>query len=151
MTTLAYAANANMLDRLGAAAAGPLADDVARLTLRALQDLKVTISAGSSWVFNDLHTLCDEKGGAKAFTLAQRFLLALPSNLPAPELDIDDDGDVVFDWAGPPDRLMSVALNPDGRITFAARLSANRARHGSDYFSDAIPHEILDLLAQITS
>jgi hypothetical protein len=85
-----------------------------------------------------------------AFTAAQGLLMALPSDIPAPEFDVDNDGDVILDWAGPDSRMFTIAISECGRIHYAARLSATKNRNGSDIFVDAIPREISDLVRAVT-
>ena len=51
--------------------------------------------------------------------LAQRFLAALPSELAAPELAVDPDGEISFDWFGRSGRNFSVSLRSDGRVAIA--------------------------------
>ena len=55
---------------------------------------------------------------SQALMRAQRFLLALPSHLPAPELDVDADGEVALDWVGTGGRMCTVTLRADGRLDY---------------------------------
>jgi len=86
----------------------------------------------------------------RTVTAAQGLLMALPSDIPAPEFDVDNDGDVILDWAGPDSRMFTIAISECGRIHYAARLSATKNRNGSDIFVDAIPREISDLVRAVT-
>jgi hypothetical protein len=120
----------------------------------AVEAMKTGVGAGSSLVFNDLQALAKEHGldvkETPALLLAQQFLLALPSSTPAPELAIDGDGDIVFDWAGSGERMLSVALRGDGTLSYAGRLSATDREHGTKQFVDAIPPQVLDLAHRVT-
>ena len=154
MTALAQSRHVGFLVGLGAPSAGPLAQKLRRITVGAIEALKTGVGAGSSLVFNDLQALAKESGtevkDTPVLMVAQRFLLALPSSTPAPELAIDADGDVVFDWAGSGGRMLSVALRADGMLFYAGRLSSTDRDHGTKQFVDAIPSQILDLAHQVT-
>lgn len=155
MSTLALGRHGGLLSGLSAPAAGCSADTVARITVSVLAGLKSGLRAGPSLVFNDLQLLaqeCDtEIRENPVFLLAQRFLLALPAYIPAPELALDSDGEVSFDWQGPGGRLLTVTLRKDGRVSYAARISHYDKDHGTKQFIDAIPQHILDLVQQVTA
>jgi hypothetical protein len=78
------------------------------------------------------------------------FLLAMPRELSQPELDFDADGEVLFDWRGPHERMMTISLREDGRISFAARRSAVDSDNGKRHFKDAIPSDIVQLVQKTT-
>lgn len=153
MSALALSNHAGVVVGLSAPSAGPDARTVSCMTLEALRSLKTRVSAGSSLVFLDLHKLAREQGTnsqvESALLLAERFLLALPSHLSTPELDIDADGEVALDWSGPGGRMLTVALRGDGRLSYAARLSARDKENGTKEFVDSIPKPILDLVQQV--
>lgn len=77
------------------------------------------------------------------YQIAKRFLWAIPSNLPAPEITADRDGEVNFDWFGKQGKNFSVSLREDGRIAFAGQFSTTIKRSGTDNFDDTVPQEIL--------
>lgn len=154
MSSLALSRHGGLLSGLSAPAAGASAQAVTRITVSALAGLKSGLGAGSSLVFNDLQMLakeCDtEVRENQVFSLAQRFLLALPAYLPAPELAFDSDGEISFDWMGSVGRLLTVTLREDGRLSYAARISVYDKDHGAKQFVDSIPTHILDLVQQVT-
>lgn len=152
MTALVFGRHPGFMVGTSALAAGPAGARVRQLTLDAVQSLKADVSAGSSLVFHDLRTLANEEGidpDCPGFVLADRFLLALPSHLPSPELAIDSDGDVVFDWAGARGRMFTAALRADGRLTYASRLSTEDKDYGTKQFADAIPRQVLERLFEV--
>lgn len=159
MTTLALSPFTNVTAGLGGAAAGEHGNQVARMTIGALESVKVLSNAGSSLVFNDLTALANEcdvdVSTSPVFNLAQLFLLALPQHLLAPgiapELSRDKDGDIVFDWAGSGGRMFTIALNETGKVFYAARLSAWDKEHGTKRFVDALPKPILELIQRVTA
>jgi hypothetical protein len=139
--------------------AGEHGKKVERLTRDALTSVKISSTAGSSFVFNDLMALAKECGAdphsSPVFRLAQRFLLALPISMlisgSAPELSRDDDGDIIFDWAGVGGRMFTIALNETGMVFYAARLSALDKEHGTKQFVDTIPKPILELIQRVST
>jgi hypothetical protein len=111
-------------------------------------------SAWTSGVFHDLKSLAHEQGTlveeSPVFLIAQKMLLVLPADIPAPSLDVDSEGDVLLDWDGPDSRMLTIALRENGQISYAARLSTTKNRNGNDVFHDSIPHEIISLVRAVT-
>lgn len=153
MTSLVLTHNTGLLAGSDVPGAGALSQKVREITLSALIGLKTERRAGSSLVFNDLQSLASECGvdvhQCKVFFLAQRFLLALPSYLPSPELAMDTDGEILFDWQGARGRLLTVSLREDGRLSYAARISAFDKDHGTKRFTDAVPKQLIELVQRI--
>lgn len=107
--------------------------------------------------FNDLEALKHEletegstRPAVTPFELAHRFLLALPSTLPVPELSVDPDGELAFDWFGRDGRNFSVSLNASGRVSFAGRLRPGKSIYGTDQFDGAVPREILEAVVTLS-
>lgn len=153
MSSVALDMGAGYLSGRGSPPAGQAGENVLRIATRAFGDLKNGVTAGNSWVFNDLHALaaensCEVQEDA-AFALAQRFLLALPGHMPAPELSIDEDGEIAFDWRGDGSRLFHVTLRKDGRLSYACWLSLVDREHGIKVFVDAIPKAIVDCIQAV--
>lgn len=108
------------------------------------------------WVFNELEELSinashpnwDNLGSAPldadTYQIAKRFICALPSSLPAPEVTVDRDGEVNFDWFGSSGQIFSVSLRKDGRIAFAGQFSARKRLSGLEEFNDSVPKRILE-------
>lgn len=158
-TTLALGGFTGLATGLANTAAGEHGKKVIQITIGALESVKAGSSAGSTVVFNDLMALASEcevdPHKSPVFQLAQLFLLALPSHLLvpglAPELSRDDDGDIVFDWAGSQGRMFTLALNETGKVYYASRLSAWDKDHGTKRFVDTIPKPILELIQKVSS
>lgn len=77
------------------------------------------------------------------YQIAKRFLWAIPTNLPAPEVTADRDGEANFDWFGKLGKNFSVSLRKDGRLAYAGQFSTTRRVSGTDNFDDTVPQEIL--------
>src|ERR1022692_4550787 len=86
-----------------------------------MNDVFISIKPSEQkWVFNELEELSinasrpnwDNLGSAPldsdTYQIAKRFILALPSSLPAPELTVDRDGEVNFDWFGSGGQIFSI-------------------------------------------
>lgn len=153
MTTLALGGRGSSLAGLGSPPAGAQGQAVQRFARRVHDELKAGRTARAAYVFDDLRALSNEipadLRSDDLFALAQRFLLALPASLPAPELALDDDGEILFDWRGRDNRMLTVALRQDGRLAYACRISAFDKDHGVKRFDEAIPRRIVELVQQV--
>lgn len=122
---------------------------VQKLTARAVLGMKTR--ASNSLGFNELSALQDELSSAQApqlfrapFELARRFLIALPADLPIPELSVDPDGEIAFDWVGERGRNFSVSLGVSGKLSFAGKLGPEKCIYGMDQFDEVVSREIVD-------
>lgn len=118
----------------------------------------LTLSRFKAWLdLADVHAECEMQGwdGEEAepvsqvtIARAQAFLLALPSGIPDPEVGADPDGEVSFGWFAAPDWGVAVALNANGRLSYAAMFGANRA-HGTERFRQEIPRPLLQIFRRL--
>lgn len=81
-----------------------------------------------------------------SYRLGKHFISALPSTARAPEVTIDAEGELVFDWQGPSGQWLSVCAQSNGKLAYAIRYSANRATHGYTVMDQAVPREIMDAI-----
>jgi len=70
---------------------------------------------------------------------AVRFLNALPSWLPIPEIIPEPDGDIGFEWNFGKNRLLAVNVDGTNRITYAGLLGTGNKAHGTEVFDGSIP------------
>lgn len=132
---------------------GPDSALVQRLTAGALEQL--ALHSHTQAAINDLYTLQQETPGLGApltrdtLETSKRFLLLWQKTMPMPELNIDTDGEVVFDWAGPHRKLVSMSLRHDGRVSYAAKLGPRRTRHGTETFTDAVPEAVVEAVREL--
>jgi hypothetical protein len=94
--------------------------------------------------------------GAKSVTSgverASDFLRALPNEVEIPELCPFPDGAIDFNWDRSVDKTLSVFVEPDGRIGYAALIDGESSHGWAGNISDGIiPELILSLIAKITS
>lgn len=127
-----------------------------------IQGIFVDIKPSSQrWVFNELEELSinaahynwDSLGSAPldadTYQVAKKFISALPTSLPAPELTVDRDGEVNFDWFGSGGQIFSASLRKDGRIAFAGQISVRNRQSGVEEFNDSVPKRIVESVKSI--
>jgi hypothetical protein len=85
-----------------------------------------------------------------AFTYAVRLLDHLPSTVPLPEIAVDADGDIAFEWDQGPRRLFSLRVSRDGTIYYAG-LDHYATFHGSEEFCEGVPNAISEGISRIVS
>jgi hypothetical protein len=94
----------------------------------------------------------DGYGGVKAAPgvspLACRFLNTLPSSLPTPEVGVDPDGDISFEWFVSKDRQLVASLSPDGMLNYAAVFGVATKR-GLEEFDDSVPNEVIEAIRRL--
>ncbi len=80
---------------------------------------------------------------------ARRFLSSFPLGMEAPEVGAEPDGAITLEWYRSPNKVISISINPDDRVYWAALIGTSR-RHGADYSLMGISDDLLDLISQIT-
>lgn len=136
--------------RLGANPA--LSPDATRDKHSVFGEMSVSMSNnGFSRPSDTLSALFRENLGAAnaidAQTISQAFALleALPSWVPAPELAIESDGQIGFDWHCSSDRVLSLNVGRTGMIGYAA-LNGLESTYGRLPFGGVLPERIRTLL-----
>jgi hypothetical protein len=75
---------------------------------------------------------------------AIRFAYCLPRFGPLPEVSLDPDGEISFDWIGPSGREMfSVSVNDQNRLAYAGWFGEKSRTHGIEQLAEGCPQEIL--------
>ena len=85
-----------------------------------------------------------------SYDFAIRFLNALPTSTPLPEVSADADGEIALDWIFGERKALTVSIGPTGRCTFAWMLG-QRTYLGIDWIDDDIPETIVSVLGQLAS
>lgn len=93
--------------------------------------------------------------GAKAidetsYGNAIHFSWLLPPNIPVPEIYIDPDGEVNFEWYAGPRQVFSVSIGSNNELAYAGLFGANKT-HGAEYLDDELPGTILDNIRRVFS
>jgi len=75
---------------------------------------------------------------------AIRFAYSLPRFGPLPEISLDPDGEISFDWIAPSGtEMFSVSVNKESRLVFAGRFGEKSKVHGIEQMAEGCPPEIL--------
>jgi hypothetical protein len=109
----------------------------------------VTIGTGFRVVIHELEEALREAENDQVLpsehttALALQFIEAFPSRLAIPDIGIDADGDIFFEWRFAVRRRFNAAVRADGTITYAGIVGTGRFS-GEEQFIDEIPAAVLD-------
>jgi hypothetical protein len=79
---------------------------------------------------------------------AIRFLNALPSTAPVPEVSADNEGEVALDWIFGQRKALTVRIAGTGRCTYAWMMGQSTSQ-GTVWIDDEIPESIVFALGQL--
>lgn len=79
---------------------------------------------------------------------ARIFLQMLPSSMPSPDVGVDPDGEVSFEWYRGPSRVFSVSIGDANAVSYAGIFGPSRS-HGKEYFFDVMPGTIIQHLRRL--
>lgn len=82
------------------------------------------------------------------FVRARRLLDTIPSGFPVPEIGLDPDGEVAFDWIRHDRTMVSVSIGPEGDPSYAAGLLDGTA-YGFIRWTNSFPGALTDLLRRL--
>ncbi len=77
-----------------------------------------------------------------------RFLDMLPDTIPAPEVAVEPDGMVAFEWHEESRWVFSVSFETNGELVYAG-LFGNSKTHGTENFGEELPQTILDSIRRV--
>jgi hypothetical protein len=80
---------------------------------------------------------------------AERFLSSFPLGMEAPEVGAEPDGSITLEWYRSPNKVISISINPDGWMYYAALIGTSK-RHGADYSLMGISNDLLKIIIQVT-
>lgn len=86
----------------------------------------------------------------KSYLLAKTFLSQLPNNMPTPEIAIDPDGEISFEWYISDRKLVVLSIGGNGEINYVGVIGKNRQK-GKEHYNQQIPKTILELFKRIFS
>jgi hypothetical protein len=84
------------------------------------------------------------------YTLALRFLEALPLGAAAPSVGAEPDGQLTLEWYRSPRQTLSVSVDPIGDLHYAALIGPNM-EFGTLPFFGEVPASILSLMQRVTA
>jgi hypothetical protein len=82
------------------------------------------------------------------YMYARQFLRLLPNSVSLPDIAIDTDGEILFEWDSGRRQIFSISIGRDGTLTFAG-LFGHTKIHGIDHFREELPLTILDCLGRL--
>ena len=91
--------------------------------------------------------------GAKAideqsYQNAIRFILSLTPDIPAPEIGVEPDGEVVFEWYGGKREVFSISIGSRNELTYAGLYGISKT-YGVEQFYENIPDTLLDNINRV--
>ncbi len=86
--------------------------------------------------------------GVDTYLESQRFLQLLPTTIPFPEITVEPDGEIAFEWFEGPRRVLSISVGSENILTYAGLFGINKT-HGTDYFGDVLPATIVSNLQRL--
>lgn len=96
----------------------------------------------------------DGEGSARVqpgtYAYATQFSALLPRDATVPEVYVDSDGEIRFEWNLGPRRVFAVSVANDGTLSYA-RLIGHETLHGSEALRDDLPLAIADSLSRIAA
>lgn len=79
---------------------------------------------------------------------SRRFLQSLPTTIPIPEITVEPDGEIAFEWYVAPRKILSVSVGSHNILTYAGLFGLSKT-HGTEYFGDELPATILSNLQRL--
>jgi len=81
---------------------------------------------------------------------AEKLLRALPLVVPAPEVSIHPNGNIMLEWHMGRRMAFTVSVGYDGALVYAGIFGSNTI-HGTEYFADELPETIARNLGRVLS
>lgn len=81
---------------------------------------------------------------------ALAFAWAIPASVPSPAVEVEDDGEIAFDWDFGKRAVLSVSVGEGSDVSFAS-LIGTEPLHGTVAFTGAIHQTLAYLLRRITA
>ncbi len=78
---------------------------------------------------------------------ALRFLRSLPLGIPAPSIGAEPDGQITLEWGSSRRRRLSISVDENGDLHYAALLGSGRTCGTEPFFEEA-PDRLLDLIRE---
>jgi len=79
---------------------------------------------------------------------AYTFIDAFPSNIPMPEVAVDPDGEISFDWFSAPRRQFSISVGANNVLSYAGLFGRDKVA-GSERFQGTVPRVFVDYIKRV--
>jgi hypothetical protein len=80
---------------------------------------------------------------------AERFVRALPEDVPLPEFTPDPDGSISLDWIQSRNRLLSLSIGGTDRLAYAWLDGADKGHGVASFNGRDVPQRVLDAIGSI--
>jgi hypothetical protein len=80
-----------------------------------------------------------------AVTNAYKVIDSFPSNLPMPEVSVEPDGEISFDWFAAPRKQFSISIGSNNVLSYAGLFGSGKVS-GSERFEGGIPPILLQYI-----
>jgi hypothetical protein len=136
------------------------ADFIATISLAERRELLRSTMIGAESAFDELGNVSEECRydnwdgyGAKAITTdtlrnAYCVLEAIPIGYPSPSIGAEPDGAITLEWHRDRRHTLSVSVDDDGNLTYAALLGPSKV-YGVEIFFGDLPAIILELVVKV--
>ncbi len=84
----------------------------------------------------------------QAYQNGIRFILSLTSDIPAPDIGVEPDGEVVFEWYGGKRKVFSISIGNRNELTYAGLYGINTT-YGVEHFYGSLPDTLLDNINRV--
>jgi len=81
---------------------------------------------------------------------AVQFAYCLPRFAPLPEVSVDPDGEISFDWLSAAGEMFSVSVNKENRLAYAGWFGEKSRVYGIEHLGDNCPKEIIRGIEKVT-
>jgi len=88
---------------------------------------------------------------ATALLRAEAFVRALPDDIPLPEVSVEPDGAVAFDWMPLPSKTFTLSVNEGNRLAYAWIDGTDRGHAAVKFEGVEIPSRVLTDLERLIS
>jgi hypothetical protein len=117
------------------------------------------IAKGTYQQLGNVFTECSSAGwdGERAKPVSEEialsavnFLKSFPIGIEAPEIGCEPDGAITLEWYRSPNRIISISVDANDQIYYAAIIGAS-TQNGSNFSSSGVSEDLLKLISQVIS
>ena len=92
---------------------------------------------------------CAKPISTEVWQIAKTFLKSFPLGIECPEVGAEPDGSITLEWYRSPNKVISISINPDGWMYYAALIGTSK-RHGADYALMGISDDLVEMILKVT-